>query len=268
MTPKAIAGYLISGAISNATDAPVYAALREGDSAMVAIKLAERSALSDPGRRALLAWRRDVLARITHPNVVQLIDADLDARIPFMAFEFLRGGTMAERLATGAQSVPTLLCWLRQVLEGLEAIHAAGMVHLDIKPQNIIFRDADTPVIVDFGLSVPVNAQPAQLERGAHGGTPTYMSPEHAQGHRLDGRADLYSVGIMWFEWLAGHVPFRGDTAAATLYRHLHDEVPLVPKSLRHWQPLVDAFLHKSAMGRVATAAAAITLLDEIAKRD
>jgi Protein kinase domain len=261
MMPKAIPGYLISGTISDEANAPVYAALREGDSAMVAIKLVERMMLSNPESRALVEWRIRTLRSLRSPHVVSLIDSELDGKIAYMAFEYLRGDRLDERLLREAASESSISQWIRQILLGLIDLHREQMVHLDLKPCNILFRDPDNLVIVDFGLSVRAGMVPLAPAPGIAGGTPAYMSPEHAQGLRVDERSDLYSLGIMAFELLTGDVPFKGDTPANVLYRQLHDEVPLVPKSLRHWQRFVDALLFKSPIGRLPRAEDALAML-------
>lgn len=261
ITPNAIPGYLITGAISDQTDAPVYAALREGDSALVALKLLDAAALAVSGHAQLSAWRATALSQVTSPHVVQRVDMGVAGQVPYVAYEYLRGGTLADRINGKPLPEADVSRHLRQLLHGLADLHHQGIIHLDIKPQNLLFRDSQTLVIVDFGLAVRAGSPPASPVPGAHGGTPHYMSPEHAQGKRVDERSDLYSVGIVVFEMLAGAPPFNGDTPTHILYRQLHDEVPLLPKGVRHWQPLVDGLLHKEAIGRPASTDLVLALL-------
>lgn len=260
ITPDAIAGYTVLRALHPESDAPVYLARRQADDLLVVIKVVDRSITESPALWALARWRAETVAALEHPQVVRVLANGHGESPPHVVFEYLRGGSLRARMGQ-ARSRATRLGWFRQIVSSLAAVHAAGMVHMDVKPENLLFRDHETLVLIDFGMSVRMGAQPLVFAGNAQGGTPAYVSPEQAEGLAMDGRADLYACGILLHELLTGEAPFTAETPAQLLYKHLHDEVPLLPKAERDLQPLIDTLLAKSRDARPADAAAVLALL-------
>src|SRR5690606_36624168 len=146
---------------------------------------------------------------LRHPNVVQVHDVGQQDGHHFIAMEYLSGGPILARRSP-RPDVETALHITREIALALDYAHRHGVVHRDIKPDNILLREDGTPVLTDFGIARAGTA--ARMTRtGAIVGTPHYMSPEQARGQPLDGRADLYSLGVLLHELLVGHVPYQAD---------------------------------------------------------
>ena len=140
-----------------------------------------------------------------------------------------------------------------QIASALEFAHKHGVIHRDLKPANIMFRDTGTPVLTDFGIARMQDASATRLtQTGMLVGTPTYMSPEQINGAAVDGRADLYSLGILFYELLTGNAPFRGDTPIAVLMAHLTQPPPPLPDEFRSFQIVLDQMLAKNRDERYA----------------
>ncbi|HEX4857381.1 MAG TPA: protein kinase, partial [Usitatibacteraceae bacterium] len=123
----------------------------------------------------------------------------------------------------------------------------------DLKPENIFFRADGSVVLIDFNISTPFGKTPRDQLQKELMGSPYYMSPEQSSRLPVDGRSDLYSLGVVLFEALTGVRPFTGDNSVQIIYRHLHEEIPLLPRALRHLQPLVDSLLAKLPDERIGT---------------
>lgn len=162
------------------------------------------------------------LAKLNHPNIVQIYAFGEEKGWLYFAMELVTGVTLQERMETDGRIRPDKVAVLiRQVCEALEASHQTGMVHRDLKPANVVIMPGEKVKVMDFGL-----AGVAATATGRAMGTPRYMSPEQALGLKVDGRADLYSLGIMTYEMLVGDVPFEGENYRKTLEMHVHAPVP------------------------------------------
>jgi tetratricopeptide (TPR) repeat protein len=189
-----------------------------------------------------------ILARkITHRNVIRIYDLGVAAGMRFITMEFIEGRDLAslleERRFTPEEAVPIL----RQACAALDAAHAEGVVHRDLKPQNIMVETGGRVVVMDFGLARSMEAT-GMTQAGALMGTPAYMSPEQAQGLPADERSDIFSLGIIAYQLLTGKVPFTGDTAFATmLLRTQGPPPPPIELNPTTPQPLSDLVLKSLA---------------------
>lgn len=197
-------------------------------------------------------------------NLVKLLDGGITGEYPYMAFEYLASGDLRRAMHEPLAPKDALRI-TRMIVEALSVLHADRLAHMDVKPENIFFRDNGTIVLIDFTLATRFGLIAGMRGVGEVMGTPYYMSPEHGQGLPVDGRSDFYSVGVLLFELLTGQKPFNAEGAAALIYKHIHDEVPLMPQRFRHWQPLVDKLMTKRPEERYQTGAELIAALDEFA---
>ena len=138
----------------------------------------------------------------------------------------------------------------------LATFHGGQFAHMDVKPENVLFRDDGSLVLIDFNISTRFGNIARNRQTRDVLGSPFYMSPEQGQGLPADGRSDLYSAGIIFYEMLTGERPYSGDNSAQVIYKHLHDEIPLLPKRIRELQPVIDRLLAKNPDERFGTAAA------------
>ncbi|MCX7935642.1 MAG: protein kinase, partial [Planctomycetota bacterium] len=168
-------------------------------------------------------------AAIVHPNVIQIYSIGEDNGIHYFAMEYVRGQDLATALAAGRKfSVAEALDIVMQTAEACACAAEAGIIHRDLKPANIMLTERGLVKVTDFGLAKPVQSDLDVTEEGIIVGTANYMSPEQGQGKPLDGRSDIYSLGVVFFELLAHRLPFIADQPAAVLYMHLY-ETPAPP---------------------------------------
>jgi predicted Ser/Thr protein kinase len=208
-------------------------------------------------------------AGLDHPNVVTLFDFFEDGGVPYIAMEYVRGGSL--RPLVGRLSLPQVFGVLEGVLAGLAHAEAHGIAHRDLKPENVLVTQGGKVKIADFGIARAYDAlTPALTSTGTAIGTPTYMAPEQALNEPLGPYTDIYALGVVAYELLAGRPPFApGRTPMAVLYCHVHkapppltDHAPEVPEPVRGW---VDWLLAKPPADRPVSAAAAWEALEEIA---
>jgi serine/threonine-protein kinase PpkA len=157
------------------------------------------------------------------------------------------------------------LDYVRRIARALGVVHAAGLVHRDLKPPNIMLRENDEVVLIDFGLARQMHAEITTTSTGMLRGSPYYMSPEQAQGLPLDARSDLYSLGVVLFEMLTGRKPFTGTSAIEVLQHHVTAPVPLLPAEHAHLQPLIERLLAKTPARRYASAEELLVALAQAA---
>ncbi len=243
----------------------------------VAVKLLNRAGLTPEGRARLLREAQAV-AKLNHPNIVTLYDAGEADNAPFIVMELLTGHSLYERKPA---NIDELLQVARQVCAALEHAHEHGIIHRDLKPENVIlidhrpngatgFSSGDLRVkLTDFGLARSVTSR--QSTNGGLVGTVFYLPPEQAMGRELDGRADLYSLGVMLYELAAGRLPFGGDDPLTVIAQHL--TAPAVPPSTFNpgisgaLEALILKLIGKQPEDRPATAAEVGHVLERIARK-
>jgi serine/threonine-protein kinase len=194
----------------------------------LAVKLLQTKLLSEPLFVERVANEGRAAARVCHENVVRVIDhGSTSAGVPYVAMARVPGVSLLALIQReGLLSLPRIRTIVAQVLAGLAAIHRAGLVHADLKSDNLLV-DGDQVTIIDFGLAREASC----TDRHLISGTPEYMAPELIRGDSITPAADLYAVGVILYELLTGTTPFGGGTAAVIFDRHLHDDV--VPPSAR-----------------------------------
>jgi hypothetical protein len=211
-------------------------------------------------------FRREALAaaRLSgHPHVVTIYDVGEHDGCPYIVMEYLPGGTVAHRLHEGVVPLDTCVRWIREAAEALDAAHAAGIVHRDVKPGNLLLDERDRVRVGDFGIARAAHAAAVtQTAPGTVLGTAGYLSPEQAAGEQVTSASDRYSLGVVAFELLAGRRPFERESFAAEAAAHVHEPVPSIRAAAadRDLPPAVDSVidraLAKDPAQRFATAAA------------
>jgi eukaryotic-like serine/threonine-protein kinase len=218
--------YLIVRVLGRGAVATVYQAFDRMLDERVAVKVLDASGAA-PSAVSRLRSEIKLARRVTHPNVCRIHDYGEDGPHRFICMELIQGRNLRDVLATQGRLPPAAACAVAaQAAAALDAIHARGIVHRDVKPANLIEHDGRV-YVTDFGIATGAGPGTAGLASGYAVGTPEYMSPEQAQGLRLDARSDLYALGVVLFEMLTGEVPFRGATTAETLLRHVQEPVPV-----------------------------------------
>jgi serine/threonine-protein kinase PpkA len=149
------------------------------------------------------------------------------------------------------------------VSSALACAHNEGIVHRDVKPANILFRSDCTALLGDFGIAKQTSVDRELTSTGTILGSPFYMSPEQAEGQQVDGRADIYSLGVILYDMLTGNRPYQGDSAVKVILQHLQQPVPVLPGDLSRFQPLLNRMMAKDRDLRVQQAQAGITAIAE-----
>jgi protein kinase-like protein len=224
------AGYRIERALGRGGMGVLYLAVEPGLERRVALKLIAPEAAANEVFSRRFAEESKIAASIEHPNVVPIYAAGEEAGIPYIAMRYVSGSDLGRRLAREGKLEPvTAAALIGQIGNGLDAIHAAGLVHRDVKPANVLLSGAtgdDHAYITDFGVARNVATESGLTQTGRFVGTLDYVAPEQISGGAVDARADVYALGCLLFKLLTGEVPFPKDGEAARLYAHLNDPPP------------------------------------------
>ena len=259
-----IPGYKIEKRLGHGGMATVHLAIQESFGRHVALKVMSDSLSYDKVWAKRFIQEAQVVAQLSHPNIVPVFDVGQHEGRFFISMELLGGGSLKERMEKGL-SVAACLKIIVGVAAGLDFAGEKGFVHRDIKPDNIMFREDGSPVILDFGIVKQKNAAGSHMtQTGMIVGTTAYMSPEQAQAKELDERSDIYSLGIVFYEMLTGTTPFRGESDIATLLCHVNEPPPPLPHYLHELQPVMDKALAKTADERYSRAREMIEDLERL----
>ena len=248
-----IPGYKVLRKIGEGGMSRVYLAERESDGLQLVLKMLDPRLASDPQSQARFVREYKIIQRIQNEHVVMIFDQGFAAADPWLAMEYFPGGDLQERIRKGISSMGALKI-LVQIAEALDAVHSAGVVHRDLKPQNIMFRANNRLAILDFGLARELDATSTLTQKGMVMATPLYMSPEQCLGHPHDARGDLYAAGAILHEMLTGRHLYEGDNASALAYQHVHGQLPKLPRRLAGYQPILDRLVAKRPDDRFQSA--------------
>lgn len=233
MSFPSVQGYKILRTIGQGGMGSVYLAEDETLGRLVAIKFIVDETESGPEGKERFLREARTMASVDHPHVVHIYSfGEADAK-SYIVMQYVEGVTLADLLKSGPLSIPQTLTILQQIVEGLDAAWQKNIVHRDIKPSNILLNKSDQVLVADFGLAKPVHVEKSPSDEsssltstGLLLGTPYYMSPEQAQGGAVDFRSDIYSLGIVLYEMLAGDKPFLGTTPVAIVAQHINSKIP------------------------------------------
>ncbi|MFA7442309.1 MAG: protein kinase [Lysobacteraceae bacterium] len=240
-----IPGYEFVRELGSGGMANVYLAIQRSLERRVAIKVMRRG-LADSNTEQRFLNEGRTMARLPHPHIVGVYDIVQNDAINYIAMEYLEGGLLSERMRRGL-SLAEAIGIVVQIAGALQFAHDNGVVHRDLKPSNVMFRDEMTAVLTDFGIARVQSAGASRLtQTGMMLGTPTYMSPEQATDGEIDGRADQYSLGVMFYEMLTGRPPFESESPLHVALAHVSQPPPPLPAQFAFFQPLMDRLLSKS----------------------
>jgi len=260
--PLGIPGYRVIRTIVRSERSAVYRAYSERLRREVALKVLSVSAEERSRDEAdRLKREYDIIVELSHPAIVPIYEFGSTRDSSYIATEYFADGNLKDRLKTGltiAQSV----AYFKQISNALRALHAAGVFHRDLKPANVMRRADDSLVLIDFGLARRVESSTIVTAAGEVRGSPYYMSPEQADGKPLDERSDLYSLGVMFFEMLAGTKPYNGHNVYQILQSHIHAEIPRLPEQAERFQKIIDRLMAKNPDERYASATAALLAVE------
>lgn len=237
-----IPGFQTEKLIGEGGMATVYLARQESLGRRVALKILRR--FDDPVQAGRFLTEGRILAGLNHHNIITIFDIGVFKDTLFIAMEYQESGSLEERIRAGLSPSVAL-----GILEGigscLDFVHRKGIIHRDVKPANILFHQDGVPKLTDFGIAKQLDDDQELTLDGSAFGSPYYISPEQAESRVLDGRTDIYSLGIVFYEMLTGHKPFVGESHVHTIMAHLQEPIPALPENLTAYQPLLDRMTAK-----------------------
>lgn len=244
-----IPGYRIIRKINQGGMSTVYLAIQLSVGREVALKVMSPALNADPVFSERFQREANIVGQLSHPHIVSIYDIGRFKNLNYIAMDYLAGGSVHDKMSSGLSGNEALRI-TEEIANALDHAHDKGYIHRDIKPENILFREDDASVLSDFGVAKTVSSASNMTNAGTVVGTPHYMSPEQARGKPIDGRSDLYSLGVVFFEMLTGSVPYRADEAVAIAIKHLTAPIPKLPPQFSLFQPFLNKLLAKEPNDR------------------
>ncbi len=233
LTPGATFGhYRIIEPIGRGGMASVFRAYEAALDRFVALKVLPPEFLHEPTFAARFEREAKVIAKLEHPNIIPIFAFGIEQGIPWMAMRLIGGGSLSGALKDQQVPRPRAVEIIRAVADALTYAHAQGVVHRDVKPQNILLDEQGRVYLADFGIARIVEGGPSITRTGMVSGTPQYMAPEQATGKGMDHRVDVYALGVVSYELFTGSAPFSADTPVAVLMKQISAEIPIPPPDL------------------------------------
>jgi serine/threonine-protein kinase len=271
---KALGNYRILATLGQGGMARVYKAYQENLDREVAIKVLPPWYAADRNFVERFNLEARLVARLSHPNIVTVHDANEQQGNLYIVMQLVDGGTLKQRLDQlqmqgKTMEVEEVVPIFTQLADALTYAHEQGVIHRDIKPVNVLMDRSSRPILSDFGIAKVLASTREHLTHpGAGVGTPEYMSPEQCKGGTVDGRADIYALGVMLFEAQTGYTPFRGDNYPALAHSHIYEQPPLPSTLNRKIHPAIEQIiltaLMKNPQQRYQTAGDMATALKQV----
>jgi serine/threonine-protein kinase PpkA len=233
--------------------ADVFLAVDLKHSRLVAIKVLAKTRFADNIAVRRFIKEAQTISRLHHPNIVRVHGAGKINDLHYMVMEFLPE-SLKQRIRVRKQiSLQESLAIINQIASALFYAHGKGFIHRDVKPDNIMFRADGTPVILDFGIARVLEATSAITRSGTSLGTPRYMSPEQLNAKRVDGRSDIYSLGVVLYEMISGAPPYKGSHTMSVVLKHISEPIPKLSEELHLCQPLIERMMAKERDKRIGS---------------
>jgi serine/threonine protein kinase len=266
-----IPGYRIEQKIADGRISDIFLAVQEDLDRQVAVKVLNPELFKDEKFADNFHKEAKRMSKFTHPNIVNMLDVGEYNGLYYIVMEYLPGSLreLISRKFSGEGNDPRLedhglINLLKQVAWSFDYAHKSNVIHKDIRPDNIRFREDGTPVVVGFFISRVIGSSNTLKKLGMIAGTPQYASPEQALRKPLNSTSDLYSLGVTLFEILTGNVPYDAEEIIAIENQHIMEPIPNLPDEFFQYQPLLDALMEKNKEDRVQNAVELLKLLDEL----
>ncbi len=251
MRPDRIPGYRIDRVLGKGGMASVYLAIQESLQRPVALKLLTEPGAEEFSERFINEGRS--IASISHAHIVTVHDVGISDGLHYLAMEYVEGGDLKQRIRNGVTE-DFALDLVEKIASCLDLAHTRGVIHRDIKPANILFRSDGSPLLTDFGIAKHQRLESSLTMTGTVLGSPHYISPEQAQGLAVDGRADIYSLGIVFYEMLTRKKPFQGNSEVDTIIKHIQEPLPILPGEYARYQAFLNRMVGKTPEERFGNA--------------
>lgn len=268
--PEKINRYEIKGELGRGGMATVYEAYDPRFQRPVAVKVLPKEFLHDPEFKARFTREARTIAALEHPAIVPVYDFGEHEDQPFLVMRLMNGGSLTDRLEQGPIPIEDAAEILKRVGSALDRAHSQGIIHRDLKPGNILFDHYGDAFLADFGIARIVASSSQLTASGSLVGTPSYMSPEQVYGDKeLDGRADIYALGVILYQMLTGEIPYEADTPARMMMAHVMNPVPQLTDKRPDLAPcdqVITKAMAKEREERYATASDLTTDLNTISQ--
>lgn len=257
-------GYKLERRIGSGATSVVFLARREMDGREVVLKVLKPEFHRNEELFKRFVREYQLISKLDSRHVVRIYNLGFSDRCAYIAMEYFANGTLRKQLKRKEINGTQALIYTIQVAMALRALHGAGVVHRDIKPDNVMIRDDGWVALVDLGIAKAINHEQTLLtEHGQILGTPHYMSPEQMDGNEVDGRSDLYSLGVLFYEMIAGTRPYEADSLRALILKQLREPVPPLPEQGKAYEPIIMRLLEKDREKRYADAGELLAALEE-----
>ena len=223
---KQFGPYTLTEKIGEGGMAEVYKGYQRSLNRYVAIKVLRGELARD--QEFVTRFQREALAvaKLNHPNILHVYDAGVMDGVYYIAMDYVEGGSLKELIQRGPLGIEQAVSLTIQLADALDYAHRHDLIHRDVKPSNVLMTSDGRPLLTDFGIAKVLHADSHLTRTGTAIGTPEYMAPEQLQGQQVDGRADIYALGVVLFEMLAGWSPFSAPTPMAAMYKQMNEPPP------------------------------------------
>ncbi|NCF81699.1 MAG: protein kinase [Proteobacteria bacterium] len=256
-------GYEVKRTIGRGGMATVYLAIQQSLDREIVLKTLNTThdESGDFFERFLKEGR--IIASLRPPHIVTIFDIGSADDTLYISMEYVEGGDLRAKIENRLAPVRGLEL-VSKIGQALAYAHKKGIVHRDVKPANILFRADGTPLLSDFGIAKDFTVDKGLTSTGTILGSPSYMSPEQAEGLPVDGRTDIYSLGVIFYEMLTGQKPYEGDSAIKVIMKHIQSPVPQLPPELDQFQPLLNRLMAKDRDQRIGDAGELVTEVEDL----
>ena len=263
-----IPGYKILRRIGQGGMASAHLALQTSLNREVVLKVLDTSSADSPQALERFLNEGRIVASLQHPHIITTYDIGKAGEDVYISMEFVGGGDLKQRLQCPVSSPFEAIDLVRKIASGLGAAHAKGIVHRDVKPANILFRTDGTPLLSDFGIAKRLTGDADLTTTGMFVGSPNYMAPEQSDVGAIDGRADIYALGVIFYEMLTGKKPYYSKSVIDIILMHKKEPVPGLPTGLQAYQELLNLMMAKDRNSRFRDAESLLHYIDMLEQRE
>lgn len=251
-----IKGYRLIRRLSSSEYSSVYLAERESASLKVVLKVLRQVPDLADGLGAFDRFLQEyeLIAGLEHSGIIHIYDLGVGDDHAHIVMEYMPGGDLKAKISAGINERDAV-SYVKQLAGAIAQIHGVGILHRDLKPGNVMFRDDGSLAIIDFGLAKQMRLDAEITGSGEIFGTPYYMSPEQGHAEEVDERSDVYSLGVIFYEMLTGDKPYRANNAMGIIYKHSNAPIPLLPARVSHYQSVINLMLAKDPSDRLQNVA-------------
>jgi len=265
--PVEIPGYEIRRMIGQGGMAAAYLAEQVSLGRAVVLKVLDTTVRDAPETIERFLNEGRIIASLNHPHIITIYDIGRHGDHAYISMEYVEGGDLKQRMQRHVMTPAQALNVVEKIAGALAAAHRAGIVHRDVKPGNILFRRDGTPLLSDFGIAKRLSGDSDLTSTGMFVGSPNYMAPEQSEAGPIDGRADIYSLGVIFYEMLSGERAYVADSVIDVILQHKRSPVPQLPAGLDEFQELLDLMMAKRRRDRFRDADSLIHYVRELRRQ-